>query len=93
MEFTEHEVSIWTYRASDMCLSPANTTGFWKPGNIHDAVLKGLEPNTRYFYSYGSEGVRNNFDFYFIRCLTLLVAHYCPMSWFYNVMCFRITSQ
>ena len=65
MEFTEHEVSIWTYRASDMCLSPANTTGFWKPGNIHDAVLKGLEPNTRYFYSYGSEGVRNNFDFFF----------------------------
>ena len=92
LEFTEREVSMWTYSASDMCLSPANTTGFWKPGNIFDVVLKGLEPNTRYFYSYGSEGVRNDFKFffgqlnvenlYFIRCLSLfeMVAN-CPPSY------------
>lgn len=42
-----------------MCEEPANSTGFWDPGYTYDIFLKNLKPNTRYFYSYGVEGVRN----------------------------------
>ena len=43
-----------TYFASDMCNPPANTTGYWPVGMIHDVLLAGLQPNTKYYYRYGS---------------------------------------
>jgi len=44
-----------TYNASAMCEGPATEHGFWKPGYIYNFVLKELKPNTRYFYSFGTE--------------------------------------
>jgi len=46
-----------TYKASDMCESPANNnaTWYWDPGYIYDVLLTDLEPNTRYYYSCGTE--------------------------------------
>ncbi|GLJ18825.1 hypothetical protein SUGI_0336310 [Cryptomeria japonica] len=45
-----------TYKQSDMCDAPANTTLGWRdPGYIHDAVMQGLEPGRRYFYQVGSD--------------------------------------
>lgn len=46
-----------TYEASDMCEEPANSTGFWDPGYTYDVLLQNLEANTRYYYSFGTEGV------------------------------------
>ena len=48
-----------TYKASDMCEAPANdnTTWFWDPGYIYDVLLTDLDPNTRYYYSCGTEEV------------------------------------
>lgn len=51
-EYLEH-----TYKASDMCEEPANSTGYWDPGYTYDVVLKNLKPNTRYYYSFGTENV------------------------------------
>ncbi len=46
-----------TYRASDMCGPPANLSAhFIHPGYLHDVILTGLQPNTRYCYRYGSPG-------------------------------------
>ena len=55
---TETKHTVNTYQASDMCTPNANTTGFWYPGHIYDVVLTGLEPNTRYYYSCGTEEVK-----------------------------------
>ena len=46
-----------TYKASDMCGPPANLSAhFVHPGYMHDVLLTGLQPNTRYCYRYGSPG-------------------------------------
>ena len=47
----------WTYKASDMCGPDANSTGFTDPGYMYDVLLTDLEPVTRYYYSYGFDGV------------------------------------
>ena len=48
-----------TYKASDMCGPPANLSAhFVHPGYMHDVLLTGLQPNTRYCYRYGSPGFR-----------------------------------
>lgn len=45
------EASSWTYRISDMCDAPANTTVGWRePGYIHSALLARLKPGGRYYY-------------------------------------------
>ena len=47
-----------TYKASDMCGPPANMSlYFMNPGYLHEVLLTNLEPNTHYYYKYGSEGV------------------------------------
>src|SRR5690606_32311378 len=46
-----------TYGASDMCRLPANITAqvyFRDPGWIHDVLLDNLEPDTLYYYIFGS---------------------------------------
>jgi hypothetical protein len=46
-----------TYQASDMCGPPANLSAhFIHPGYMHDVILTGLQPNTKYCYRYGSPG-------------------------------------
>ena len=48
-----------TYKASDMCGPPANLSAhFIHPGYIHDVLLTGLQPNTRYCYRYGNPGFK-----------------------------------
>ena len=48
-----------TYKASDMCGPPANISAhFMDPGYIHDVVMTGLKPKTRYCYRYGSPGFK-----------------------------------
>lgn len=54
---TERSSFGYSYESSDMCEEPANSTGFWNPGYTYDIVLRYLLPNTRYYYSYGVEGV------------------------------------
>jgi hypothetical protein len=51
-----------TYSIQDMCEFPANISllnfewgiyrhiMFWDPGQIHDAVMKDLKPDTLYYY-------------------------------------------
>ena len=58
----QYDVNVQTYDASYMCKDPANDTGFWAPGYMYDAVLKGLKPNTKYFYAYGTEEIVNIFE-------------------------------
>ena len=36
-----------------MCGAPATTIGFRSPGFFHTALVKGLTPNTRYYYQVG----------------------------------------
>ena len=57
----EYEVTVHTYTADSMCMAPANSTGFRHPGYIYDIVLRNLQPNTRYYYSYGTADVRKFF--------------------------------
>ena len=46
-----------TYKASDMCAPPANSSVYFRdPGYLHEVILTGLQPNTKYFYQYGSPG-------------------------------------
>ena len=59
MDKTQTKYTVKTYKASDMCEAPANTTGFWDPGYIYDVLLTDLEPNTRYYYSCGTEEVKH----------------------------------
>ena len=40
-----------------MCGPDANSTGFTDPGYMYDVLLRDLEPVTRYYYSYGFDGV------------------------------------
>lgn len=44
-----------TYTRKDLCDAPATTTGWIDPGFTQNAIMTGLEPSTRYFYSYGDE--------------------------------------
>lgn len=55
LELQEKRYTVNTYKAGDLCHSPANSTGFWDPGYIYDVLLTGLKPNTRYFYSIRNE--------------------------------------
>eukprot|EP00743_Colponemidia_sp_Colp-15_P006986 GILK01007539.1.p1 GENE.GILK01007539.1~~GILK01007539.1.p1 ORF type:complete len:660 (-),score=66.82 GILK01007539.1:116-2095(-) len=51
------ESSCETYSSTDLCGPPANIEAamrFRDPGYAHKALIKGLKPNTRYFYRYGS---------------------------------------
>ena len=44
-----------TYKASDMCGPPANLSAhFINPGYLHEVVLTGLKPHTRYCYRCGN---------------------------------------
>lgn len=45
-----------TYTAADMCGEPATTYGFLPPGQLHTAVLSGLEPGAAYAYQVGDAG-------------------------------------
>ena len=46
-----------TYRASDMCGPPANLSlHFHDPGYLHEVLLTGLQPNTKYYFQYGTPG-------------------------------------
>ena len=47
------QVMTMTYTAEEMCGAPATTEGFRPPGYLHSAVIKGLTPNTEYFYQVG----------------------------------------
>lgn len=38
-----------------MCGGPAAGEGWLDPGALHRAALQGLQPDTEYFYIYGSE--------------------------------------
>ncbi|XP_064405797.1 uncharacterized protein LOC135350876 [Halichondria panicea] len=42
-----------TYKATDMCASPARDYGWLDPGMIHKVTLEKLEPQTKYFYIFG----------------------------------------
>jgi len=47
-----------TYSADDLCDDPSNSTAqqwFRDPGFIHRVLLKGLQPNTIYFYQFGND--------------------------------------
>jgi len=51
-----------TYTAEDLCGPRANVTSpllFRDPGWMHHAVVKGLEPGVRYYYSYGTEELQS----------------------------------
>lgn len=45
-----------TYTAAEMCGEPATTFGFLPPGQLHTAVLSGLEPGAAYAYQVGDAG-------------------------------------
>lgn len=50
--------SSGTYTAEMMCSAPANQTGqqlFIDPGIMHRVLLRGLRPDTDYYYTFGSE--------------------------------------
>jgi len=55
MTQTQTKYTSKTYKGSEMCESPANTTGFWDAGYTYDVLLTDLEPNTRYYYSCGTK--------------------------------------
>ena len=45
-----------TYSLKDLCGEPANMSAhFIDPGQLHDVLLTGLKPNTKYFYRYGNK--------------------------------------
>lgn len=47
-----------SYKNTNMCGPPANESIFFiDPGYLHEVLLTGLIPNTRYYYRYGSENV------------------------------------
>ena len=46
-----------TYKASDMCGPPANSSVYFRdPGYLHEVILTDLQPHTKYYYQYGSPG-------------------------------------
>ncbi|XP_066910738.1 uncharacterized protein [Clytia hemisphaerica] len=60
LDKTQTKYTVKTYKASDMCEPPANTTGFWDAGYIYDVLLTDLEPNTKYYYSCGSREIMSS---------------------------------
>ena len=44
-----------TYTAEEMCGAPATTVGYRPPGYMHSATIRGLTPNTRYYYQVGDD--------------------------------------
>ncbi len=42
-----------TYTRADMCGAPANTTGYFFPGIMNNALMVGLPPSTRIYYRVG----------------------------------------
>ncbi|GLE02468.1 hypothetical protein PINS_up011306 [Pythium insidiosum] len=47
-----------TYSATDMCSAPATTFSqrlYRNPGYMHNVLISHLEPDTEYFYQYGSD--------------------------------------
>ncbi|XP_064383549.1 uncharacterized protein LOC135332138 [Halichondria panicea] len=61
---TKNAVSS-TYKATDMCASPARDYGWLDPGLIHKVTLDGLKPQTKYFYIFGDDayGWSEEFNF------------------------------
>mmetsp|Transcript_20846 Transcript_20846/g.25810 ORF Transcript_20846/g.25810 Transcript_20846/m.25810 type:complete len:433 (+) Transcript_20846:5-1303(+) len=62
-----------TYKASDMCQSPANLMEagkFTDPGMLHTVILDNLDPDTRYWYKVGifSDGQKCGDDNYYDVC-------------------------
>jgi len=54
------EVESTTYGAGDLCNAPANTTApfyYEWPGYFHHALIRGLQPGTRYFARPVADGV------------------------------------
>lgn len=50
------ETSFLTYRQSDMCDSPANSSYGWRePGYMHNAMMDNLGPGQLYYYQVGSD--------------------------------------
>ena len=45
--------NVSTYARGDMCGAPANASGWSDPGLLHQALLTGLQPGTRYYYIVG----------------------------------------
>jgi hypothetical protein len=58
--------SITTIKASDLCNSPANSTGFVDPKSINSAIMSNLRPGTRYYYSVGDAVLGYSQQFSFI---------------------------
>ena len=44
-----------SYTRDDLCGAPANAEGFVDPGSLHTAVMTGLEPGSRVFYTVGDQ--------------------------------------
>lgn len=44
---------IKTYSREEMCGAPASTIGWLDPGIFHSALMDGLQPSTRYYYTVG----------------------------------------
>ena len=60
-----------TYKASDMCGPPANLSAhFIHPGYLHDVLLTGLEPSTKYCYRCGSPGFKYSSEKSFTSSMT-----------------------
>jgi hypothetical protein len=54
-EWEEVPAEARTYEQRHMCDYPANDSVGWRhPGFVFDAVMKGLQPGTRYFYKVGT---------------------------------------
>ena len=53
---SEAPASSTTYSQHDMCTPPATTIGFHDPGQIHTAVIKGLQGGALYTYRVGDKG-------------------------------------
>eukprot|EP00731_Ephydatia_muelleri_P019818 Em0012g643a len=54
-----------TYKAGDMCGSPATDFGFLDPGMLHQVTMDNLVPGERYFYVFGDPtfGLSQEFSF------------------------------
>lgn len=42
-----------TYTRDEMCGPPASAIGWSEPGLLHQALMQGLEPSTRYYFIVG----------------------------------------
>ncbi|KAL5489146.1 hypothetical protein EMCRGX_G018204 [Ephydatia muelleri] len=50
---TTNQASSSTYKAGDMCGSPATDFGFLDPGMLHQVTMDNLVPGKKYFYVFG----------------------------------------